>query len=218
MRNIYFDRILYWKSFTLKLPPRIWGFGFVSCMLENLLWPRTGPSLLQGANSEHSVQCSPGACTIPSPFRYISDPRSPEFPAQRDRVCFQGLCEPLPQPLFHLPGAKQASSTLIGKPQGRQWQLSCKCGWRVSLCCRLGFPVHAGEAFPRGRHQVRLESRRQGAFVLQSRTPKHRARPACVNDPASVQKKYISSSNSKFTLTPLKYFTFKKICGVCFIS
>lgn len=136
MRNIYFERILYWNSFPLKLPPQIWGFGFGSCMLENLLWPSTGASLLQGVSSEYSVQSSPGACTTPFPFRYISDPRSLKFPAQRDRVCFQGLCGNL-SPSLIFPGAKQASSTLVGKPQGCQWQVSCKYGCRPSLCCRL---------------------------------------------------------------------------------
>lgn len=131
------------------------------------------------------------------------------IPCPEGQSLFPGSSAPLSSSL----GLSRLPAHSLVSPQGCQLQLSCKCGCRVSLCYRLGFPAHAGEAFPRGRHQATLASRRQGAFVLQSWTPKHRARPACMNDPASFQKKYISSSNSKFTLTPLKNSTFKKFVG-----
>lgn len=120
-------------------------------------------------------------------------------------------------PSFIFPGAKQASSTHSLVSLRVQLQLSCKCGCRVSLCYRLGFPAHAGEAFPRAGIRPHWQAE-IGSICPLAWTPKHRARPACMNDLASFQKKYISSSNSKFILTPLKNSTFKNLWGVLFIA
>lgn len=152
MKKIYFEDLLYWNSFTLKLPPYTWAsrLCLVCYLLETLLWPNTGASL----PSRGRFWAVSG---MPTWSLFYPIPLQEHLGAQRPGI-------PFLEGLNLLPGPTHASSLtpLSSSSPGLTRLLGCslrgsKCTrsgfrgiwlWTVSVHYMLRFPVHVCEAFP----------------------------------------------------------------------
>lgn len=106
---------------------------------------------LQGEDSKGSRGSPPGACTLPSPFRYISGTRNLEFVAQRDWACSHTCLGLFPSTSFIFLKTDHTSGGLMLGPRGSKGGCFVGCGCGLRLHCVLGFSFMHVMLFLSGR-------------------------------------------------------------------